>query len=215
MVHVTHHGDDGRTGFKVFFAVGFLGYGFAYFRGNVFGAESEFFGHDVDGLGVETLVDGYHHAHAHAGGYDVVDGHVHHRREVVGRHEFGELEHAAFSFFHFGAFVLAVGECLTFFFTPFRSGFLAFVSFGGKSGQHFLDLFLHILFVHFIVDGATVVVAVAVVVVVLVVFVGFGTLFFAVVVAVAALSGLLAGFFHVDFLAGDAFAFLAVACVGR
>ena len=57
VVDVAHDGDDGRACHEVFLGVGFLLDGVGYFGGDVLGGEAEFVGHDVDGLGVETLVD--------------------------------------------------------------------------------------------------------------------------------------------------------------
>ena len=57
VVDVTHDGDNRRTGYEVFLLVLFLLDGVGHFGGDVFGVEAEFFGHDVDGFGIEALVD--------------------------------------------------------------------------------------------------------------------------------------------------------------
>ena len=66
-------------------------YGLHHLGTLIFGAEAEFLGHNVDGLRVEALVNRHHYAQIHAGAYHLVNGHVHHRRQVIGRNELGEF----------------------------------------------------------------------------------------------------------------------------
>ena len=70
--------------------------GVGHFGRYVFGGEAKFLGHDVDGLGIETLVDRYHHTEVHTCGDYLIDGHIHHDGEVVGGYKLGEFEYAAF-----------------------------------------------------------------------------------------------------------------------
>ena len=91
MVHMAHHRHDGRTRAEVFLAVLLLMDGIGHFCRHILGRVAEFFGHDVDGFGVEALVDAHHHTDVHARGYNLVDGHIHHDGKVVGGHKLGEL----------------------------------------------------------------------------------------------------------------------------
>lgn len=127
VVHVTHDGDNRRTRHEFVLGVLLLMYGLDHFGRNVFRLEAELLGNDVDGLGVETLVDRHHHADVHTRGDDLVDGHIHHRGEVVGGNEFGELERTALHVGHFGGLTLAGSERLTFFLTPLGGFLLALV----------------------------------------------------------------------------------------
>ncbi len=61
VVYVAHDGHDRRAGHEFVFRILFLLDGFHNLSRNVFGLVAEFLGHDVDGLGVETLVDRHHH----------------------------------------------------------------------------------------------------------------------------------------------------------
>ena len=59
---------------------------------HIFGLETELFGDEVDGLCIESLVDGNHYSHAHERTDDLVYRHVHHVGELGNRHELGELQ---------------------------------------------------------------------------------------------------------------------------
>ena len=57
VVYVAHYGHDRRTGHKFVFGILFLMYGFDHFGRYEFSLVAEFVGYDIDGLGVESLVD--------------------------------------------------------------------------------------------------------------------------------------------------------------
>ena len=101
MVYVAHHGNHRRTFHQVFFAVRFLLLDlFRKLCGDEFHLVAEFFGHQNQGFGIQTLVDGYHHAQGHAGA-----DHLHHRGVV---HEGGQVVHRH-ELRHFQDFVLCGG----------------------------------------------------------------------------------------------------------
>ena len=154
VVDVAHDGHDGRTADEVFLAVLFLMYGVGHLGGDEFGGESEFLGHDVDGLCVKALVDGHHHADVHTGGDDAVDGHVHHHGQFVGRHEFGDFQYAAFGFFGLHVLALAVGIGLALLLAP-AYAFLETLVLRCEACEGLLHLLLYVFFVHFGSDGLT------------------------------------------------------------
>ncbi len=217
MVYVAHDGHDRRTCGEVFLAVHLLLYGVRYFGRYIFCGEAKLFGHDVDGLGIKTLVDRYHHTYVHAGGDDVVDGHVHHHRKVIGCHKFGYLEHAAFGCCLGCRFVGAVCKGFALLFTPLRALLLALV-FGGEAGKSLAHLLLYVLLVDFGVYGTLVAVFAASAVIAAAIVAALSALMVATAAlsaAVAAFGILLAGLFDVDFLfAADALTLLAVVVVG-
>ena len=88
-------GDDGRARHEVVLVVLLLADGGAHLCAHVLGLEAELLGHEVDGLGVEPLVDRHHDADAHAGADDLVDRHVHHGGQLAHGDELGELERLA------------------------------------------------------------------------------------------------------------------------
>ncbi len=154
VVDVAHDGHDGRTADEVFLAVLFLMDGVGHLGGDEFGGESEFLGHDVDGLGVKALVDGHHHADVHTGGDDAVHGHVHHHGQFVGRHEFGDFQYAAFGFFGLHVLALAVGIGLALLLAP-AYAFLEALVLRCEACEGLLHLLLYVFFVHFWSDGLT------------------------------------------------------------
>ena len=92
---MTHYRNDGRARQKVVLVVLGLGDGFLHLSAHIFGLEAELLGYEVDGLGVQTLVDGHHDAHAHKGSDDLVDGDVHHVGKFAHGDIFRQLEHLA------------------------------------------------------------------------------------------------------------------------
>ena len=149
VVHVAHHGDDGGARFQVFLVVLFLYNCLRHFRADVFGLESKLIGNQVDGLGIEALVDGDHDAHAHAGGDDLRHGDVHHACQLVRRHEFRQLQGLAFCHFHVFQLVHAVG-CLVAFLLAVLGAFV--LSFGGEACQSLFHLLCHVFLAHFLLD---------------------------------------------------------------
>ncbi len=96
VVHVTHDGDDWAARYEVFVAYLLVGVDFLHHVCcHELGGVAELFCHEVDGLGVKTLVDADHDAEHHACADDLGDRHVHHHGEVVGRYELGEFQHFA------------------------------------------------------------------------------------------------------------------------
>ena len=95
VVNVTHHGDDRRPRLEVFRLVHL--FAVADLLGDVGSHElhvvSELLGHEHKGLGIETLVDGYHQTEAHTSSDDLHHrGVVHQGCEVVDRNELGDLQ---------------------------------------------------------------------------------------------------------------------------
>ena len=139
MVDMTHDGNNRRTGHEILFTVFFLMDGICDFSRYIFGREAEFFCHNVYCFGIKTLVDRHHDSEVHASGDHIVDGHVHHRSQVIGRNEFGKFEHAAFGFLVHGSLAGTFGTGLALLFTPFGA-FLKSLVFGCKAGECFFYL---------------------------------------------------------------------------
>ncbi|CDE06521.1 putative uncharacterized protein [Prevotella sp. CAG:485] len=146
VVYVTHDGNDGRTGHQVFGFVFFGGDGFAHVGADVFGGEAELLGHNVDGFGVEALVDAHHDAQVHAGCDDGVHGDVHHLSQVVGRNELGEFQHFGFRLLAQGLGAVAFVHLLALLVAVFHAALGGLV---GKTRQGFAHLFLHIFGAYF------------------------------------------------------------------
>ena len=96
VIDMTHHSNDGSTWLQVFFVVLLFHYSFAYFCTYIFCCISVFFGNEVDGFSVHTLVDADHNTYAHACTDNLGDRHVHHRCQFVGSNELCQLQHLAF-----------------------------------------------------------------------------------------------------------------------
>ncbi len=127
MVDMTHNGHYRRTVLKIFFRILLLRNSLNNLSRNEFGLEPEFLSYDIDGLGIKALVNRHHHPEVHACAYNLVDGNIHHRSEVVGCHKLCELKCAAFSSCHFGGFALTLGNSLAFLLTPLHTAFLPFI----------------------------------------------------------------------------------------
>ncbi len=215
VVDMTHDCNNRRTGKQIFLRVFDCGHGLGEVGGDIFGFEAEFFGHNIDSFGIKTLVDADHDTHLHAGGNDVIDGHIHERSQVVGGNELGELQNLAFGLLLLGAFVFAVGECLALLLAPLGGHLLALVALRGQAGKYFLDLLLYVFFADFGRCGLGLAVTV-----VTTLFRGVllaRLLLVAAAVVIVAVAGIVATtvtafFLHVDLFAGaDALTLLAVA----
>ncbi len=147
VVYVAHDGHYRRTALKVFLAVFLLVDSVCHFGRYILGGKAEFLGHDVDCLGIESLVDRHHYAEVHTCGDYVVYGYVHHGGEVVGGHELGDFEYAAFRHFGLLGLALARGVCFAFFLAPFGALLQVFV-FCGKASQGLLYLLLYVFFAY-------------------------------------------------------------------
>ncbi len=219
MVYVTHHGDNRSTGFEIFGSVGFLSNGFLHVGRNIFGLESELFGHEVDGLSVHTLVDADHDADTHARSDDFRHRHVHHLCELVGRHEFRKFKHFAFGFGFAAFFFFALVDLFALFLAVL--GTLSTFLLAGEACECFLYLLCYVFFRDF---GLCIFLCTAVAVV--------GTLASTLVVAalavvalvlaavVAGVAGRLVGsIVHVNAFVADAGTFLTLAvltlCIAR
>ena len=141
MVHMAHDSHNRRTRHQVFLLILFDSDGFAHLGADIFCRESELFGHDIYGLGVQTLVDAYHQSKAHACADYLGHRHLHEVCQVVGRHEFSDLDYLAFGCFAFCLALFAVMSFFAFLFTPFNTLLGSLV---GKACQSLLHLLLHI-----------------------------------------------------------------------
>ncbi len=209
VVDMAHDGDNRRTGHEVFLIVLLLGDGLHHFGGDKFGLEAKFLGYDVDGLGVEALVDRHHHAQVHTCPDDLVDGHIHHRSEVIGGHELCQLQGLRLGGCRCCGCRVTLGYGFALLLAPFHTLLLSLVL-GGQAGQDLLDLLLHILLVDLGVGSAFGVAGLSATVVSA--SVASTATSSAAIAAVTAISaGLVALLLDVDFLLGaDALALLAV-----
>ena len=109
VVDVTHDGDDRRTGHEVSLVIDLfvLRHSFDDLGTDEVGLIAELFSHHLNGLSIETHIDGYHQTNAHTGSDDLRHGDIHQACQVADRDELGELERAAFSF----ATLLSIESC--------------------------------------------------------------------------------------------------------
>ena len=150
VVDMTHDGDHRRTGDEVLLGVGhfvaldLLGKP----GGDKLDLVTELLGHEDEGLGVETLVDGHHQAEAHAGCDDLDDGGVvHQRSEVVDGHELGDFQDLLLSGLSLHLLLGALRGELALLLAVFGSEvvLLALVHAGVCLLDLLLDLLLHLL----------------------------------------------------------------------
>ena len=146
MVDMAHDGDHGRTLNEVFGTILFLADGLCYLGTRVFGLEAELISHNVDGLGIEALVDAHHDAQVHTGCDNLVDGHIHHACQVVGGHELGELQNLALSCCQCSLLAGLLAHLLAFLTTARGSGLLGVL--GGEACQRLLHLALNVFLAH-------------------------------------------------------------------
>ena len=103
MIDVAHDRDDRGARHEIVLVVGLLADSLLHLGADILRGESELVGHEVDGLGVETLVDGDHDAHRHECGDDFRHRHIHHRGQFRYGHKLRQFQRLA---------LLALGACL-------------------------------------------------------------------------------------------------------
>ena len=147
MVYVSHHGNDGCARQQVVLVVDFFSDSLLNLCAHIFGLEAKLIGNQVDGLGIQPLIDRCHHTNAHQGSNQFVDIDIHHRSQFANCHEFGELQYLTFltfcPCFRTHAFLYGI----TFFLT-ISSTFLVLRTLTGESGQRFLYLACYLFLVH-------------------------------------------------------------------
>ncbi len=124
-----------------------------HFGAHIFRLEAELLRHDVDGLRIQTLVDGHHQSEVHTSTDDLRDRHVHHRRQLADGHELRDLQFALFQLLLL--LFLLHPEGLEFTFLTTVLGALRLLAFAGQASQRLLDLLLYLLLVYFRTDDTT------------------------------------------------------------
>ena len=93
VIDVTHDGDDRAAGLDVLVVDNLVGIDLLYhMRCHILGLETELFCHQIDRLGVQTLVDRYEQTETHAGTDNFIYRHIHHYCQVIGGNELGQFE---------------------------------------------------------------------------------------------------------------------------
>ena len=82
VIHVSHDGDDRRTRDKFALVILLLVDCLLHFGADIFRSVSELISHQIDGLGVQTLVDTYHDTDRHERSDELCDRHIHHRGKL-------------------------------------------------------------------------------------------------------------------------------------
>ena len=147
MVYVSHHGNDGCARQQVVLVVDFFSDSLLNLCTHIFGLEAKLIGNQVDGLGIQSLIDRCHHTDAHQGSNQFVDIHIHHGSQFANCYEFGELQYLTFLTFCpcFRTHTFLYG--ITFFLT-ISSTFLVLRTLTGESGQRFFYLACYLFLVH-------------------------------------------------------------------
>ena len=145
VIDMTHYGDDWCARNEVGLIVGLLMYSFGDVGADIFCLESELLCDEVDGLGIHALVYAHHDTDAHTGGNNLSDRHIHHVGQLVGRHEFRQLQNLCLLLYcfhlglHLGADAVALLAAIL--------GTLAkhLVLAGGEAGEGLAYLLCHLL----------------------------------------------------------------------
>ena len=143
VIHVTHHRDDRAARFHILVVHHLIGVDLIrHVRRDVLRLETELLGNQVDCLGVETLVDRHKQAKAHTSTDNLVHRHIHHHRQVVGRHELRQLQHFGLllSLHHFEFMLLT----LLFATLAFIFRGVGFVLFLLQTAQRLLQCLIHL-----------------------------------------------------------------------
>ena len=148
MVYVTHHRYNRSARFQIFLIILFLYDGLRHFCAYIFCLEAEFLSHQVDGLGIQTLVNGNHDTDTHTSTDNLRHRNVHHVGKVIGSHKLRQLQHLAFHFFLFHQFVFTLLDGIAFVATVLGT-FIILISLVGQTGQGFLYLLLYIFLADF------------------------------------------------------------------
>ena len=126
MVDMPHDGHNRRARYQIFLIVFFLIHRFGNFRTDILRLETELFGHQINGLGIQALVDRDHDADTHTRTDNLSDRHIHHHGQFVRGNEFGKFQHLAFCCLFFELLFHGGTGILPFFLTVFGalSGFV-------------------------------------------------------------------------------------------
>ncbi len=138
MVYMTHHRHYRGAVYEIVLIVLLLSDGILHLGTDILGSESELFGDDIDGLGIQALVDAHHDADAHTGTDDLIDTHVHHRSKLADGHELGQLEHLALCCLRLHLLLHALGDGITLLATVL--GTLLVLILRSQTGQRLLHL---------------------------------------------------------------------------
>ena len=207
VVYVAHHGYDRSARNEVVLVVLHLGDSLLHLCTYVFCLEVELLSHEVDGLGVETLVDRHHDAHAHERTNHLVHAHVHHRSELRYGNELGQLQCLALLVLLAQLLVYLLLSSLALLLTILRA-LLVLVLLVCEACKCLLYLACYVLVVH--LSGLLLSAAVAVLLLVLVACAGIAA---TVLLATIASVGLVRRSVDVHAHLVDAFAFLLVAAL--
>ena len=147
MVYVSHHGNDGCARQQVVLVVDFFSDSLLNLCTYIFGLEAKLIGNQVDGLGIQPLIDRCHHTDAHQSSNQFVDIHIHHGSQFAYCHEFGKLQCLTFLTFRPCFRTHAFLHGITFFLTVF-STLPVLGTLTGESGQRFFYLACYLFLVH-------------------------------------------------------------------
>ena len=152
---MAHDSHDRRTALEIGLGIDFLfgGDGLGDLGADIFGLEAELFGHDIDCLGIEALVDRHHDSEIHACSDDIVNRDVHQRGKLVGGHKFGEFQRLALGGLAACFLTFTRSVCLALLLAPFGA-FLAGLVLGGETCESLLDLLLDIVVAHLNMSGS-------------------------------------------------------------
>ena len=95
MVYVTHHRYDRSAADEVVLVVSLLRNGILHLGTHILGSETELLSNDIDGLGIQTLVDTYHDTDGHTGTDDLIDTDIHHGSQLADSHKLCQFQHFA------------------------------------------------------------------------------------------------------------------------
>ena len=147
MVYMAHHSDNRCTGYQILLFISLFGHSLGNSGTHVLGLKAELISHKIDGLCIQTLVDGHHDADTHQRTDNICDRDVHHRSKFTHGNKLRQFQNLT---------LLALCACLlvhlllngiTLLLTVF-STLLVLVLLVGKTCQRLFYLTCHILLVH-------------------------------------------------------------------
>ena len=82
MVYMTHHRHNWSAIQQIVLVVLLFSDSVLHLCTDIFGRKAELLSHDIDGLGIQTLVDTHHDTNRHTGTDDLVHADIHHGSEL-------------------------------------------------------------------------------------------------------------------------------------
>ena len=146
VVDVSHHRYNRCTRYKIVLVVNIFTDSFLHFCTDIFGLETEFICHHINGFGIKSLVYGNHDAYTHQRRNNLCHADIHHRGQLADGNKLRKFQYFCFFTLCIGFLLKLLLHSFALLFTIFRA-FLV-LALTCQSGQSFFHLACYSLIVY-------------------------------------------------------------------